>query len=305
MAQIILGSSNRQRLEPYLLLSKSAKGAASVKLIKEALAAPGVYVFAELLEMPNIVELKDTDNEQHMSYHTLLRLFSYGTYKDYKENAETLPKLETAQLNKLKHLSIVSLSEESRTIPYDILLQYLDISNVRELEDLIIEAIYQDVIKGKLDQKKKQLEIEYTMGRDLRPGQIDHMLQVLAAWYVNVNFCKLLPFVDLKDYFSVRSQTSEEILRNIEAKIQHVKDAAAANKGEKEKYEAELEKARKNVKVTKNSGGILDHGGMDQMDIIPGGIEQFHSHEYADENSRGSRVGKRGPKRFLPVPGRR
>ncbi|CAG8487804.1 9223_t:CDS:2 [Ambispora leptoticha] len=281
MAQVVLGSSNRQRLEPYLLLSKSAKGAASVKLIKEALAAPGVYVFAELLEMPNIAELKD--HEQHSSYHTLLRLFSYGTYKDYKENVSSLPKLETAQLNKLKHLSIVSLSEESRIIPYDILLQYLDISNVRELEDLIIEAIYQDVIKGKLDQKKKQLEIEYTMGRDLRPGQIDHMLQVLAAW----------------------SQTSEEILKTIEAKIQHVKEAAAANKIEKEKYEAELEKARKNVKVTKNSGGTLDHGGMDQMDIMAGGIEQFHSHEYADENSRGTRVGKRGPKRFLPVPGGR
>ena len=57
---------------------------------------------------------------------------------------------------------------------------------VRELEDLIIEAIYQDVIKGKLDQKRKQLEIEYTMGRDLRPGQIDKMLEVLGAWYVLV-----------------------------------------------------------------------------------------------------------------------
>ena len=65
-------------------------------------------------------------------------------------------------------------------------MQYLDIPNVRELEDLIIEAIYQDVIKGKLDQKRKQLEIEYTMGRDLRPGQIDQMLEVLGAWYVLV-----------------------------------------------------------------------------------------------------------------------
>lgn len=63
-------------------------------------------------------------------------------------------------------------------------MQYLDIPNVRELEDLIIEAIYQDVIKGKLDQKRKQLEIEYTMGRDLRPGQIDQMLEVLSAWCV-------------------------------------------------------------------------------------------------------------------------
>ena len=66
-------------------------------------------------------------------------------------------------------------------------MDYLDISNVRELEDLIIEAIYQDVIKGKLDQKKKQLEIEYTMGRDVRPERISQMLDVLGAWSVVTN----------------------------------------------------------------------------------------------------------------------
>lgn len=55
---------------------------------------------------------------------------------------------------------------------------------MRELEDLIIDAFYQDVIKGKLDQRKKQLEVEYAMGRDLRPGQIDEMLGVLSSWWV-------------------------------------------------------------------------------------------------------------------------
>lgn len=46
-----------QRLEPYLALSKSAKGAGCVQLIKDALAAPGVMVFGELLDMPNVVEV--------------------------------------------------------------------------------------------------------------------------------------------------------------------------------------------------------------------------------------------------------
>ncbi|GES85943.1 fizzy-related protein homolog [Rhizophagus clarus] len=265
MSEIVLSSSARQRLEPYLLLSKSAKGGACVQLIKDALAAPGVYVFAELLDMPNVAELQN--NEQHVSYHTLLRLFSYGTYKDYKENASTLPQLEATQLNKLKHLSIVSLSEESRTIPYDILLQYLDIPNVRELEDLIIEAIYQDVIKGKLDQKRKQLEIEYTMGRDLRPGQIDQMLEVLSAW----------------------SQTSEEILKVIDTKIVQVRDAAIENKKQKEEYEKEVERLRKEVKS--NSKNV------DHMEIMTGGsIDQYANMDYHDENTKGGRAGKRGPK---------
>ena len=43
--------------EQFLQLAKSAKGAAAVQLIKEALEAPGLYVFAELLHMPNIKEV--------------------------------------------------------------------------------------------------------------------------------------------------------------------------------------------------------------------------------------------------------
>lgn len=46
-----------RRLEPYLALSKSAKGAGCVQLIKDVLTAPGVVVFGELLAMPNVVEV--------------------------------------------------------------------------------------------------------------------------------------------------------------------------------------------------------------------------------------------------------
>jgi len=44
-------------LEQFVLLAKSAKGAAAVELVKQALEAPGVYVFGELLDMPNIIEV--------------------------------------------------------------------------------------------------------------------------------------------------------------------------------------------------------------------------------------------------------
>lgn len=44
-------------LEQFILLAKSAKGAAAVELIKQVTEAPGVYVFGELLDMPNIKEV--------------------------------------------------------------------------------------------------------------------------------------------------------------------------------------------------------------------------------------------------------
>ena len=41
-------------LEQFVLLAKNARGAAAVELIKQALEAPGVFVFGELLDMPNV-----------------------------------------------------------------------------------------------------------------------------------------------------------------------------------------------------------------------------------------------------------
>lgn len=59
---------------------------------------------------------------------------------------------------KLRHLSIVSLASKNRIIPYKTLCENLGIDNVRELEDLIIEAFYADVIKGI---SKKNIFISY------------------------------------------------------------------------------------------------------------------------------------------------
>ena len=53
------GANFISKLEPFLLISKSAKGAAAAKLIQDATSAPGVFVFAELLELPSIQEVHD------------------------------------------------------------------------------------------------------------------------------------------------------------------------------------------------------------------------------------------------------
>jgi len=52
-----LGSNFSAKLEPFLLMAKSLKGAAAAKLIQDATSAPGVFVFSELLELPNIQEV--------------------------------------------------------------------------------------------------------------------------------------------------------------------------------------------------------------------------------------------------------
>lgn len=53
----LLSISNHS-LEQFVLLAKGAKGFACAELIKQVLEAPGVHVFGELLEVPNIQEVR-------------------------------------------------------------------------------------------------------------------------------------------------------------------------------------------------------------------------------------------------------
>nr|KAF6353085.1 COP9 signalosome subunit 7B [Pipistrellus kuhlii] len=166
-------------LEQFILLAKGTSGSALTALINQVLEAPGVYVFGELLELANVQELAEGANAAYLQ---LLNLFAYGTYPDYIANKESLPELSTAQQNKLKHLTIVSLASRMKCIPYSVLLKDLEMRNLRELEDLIIEAVYTDIIQGKLDQRNQLLEVDFCIGRDIRKKDINNIVKTLHEW---------------------------------------------------------------------------------------------------------------------------
>ena len=91
-------------------------------------------------------------------------------------------KLSEAQATKLKMLSVVTLSTKSKIISYDALMRELEISSVREVEDLLIRCIYGGLLEGKLDQQLKQLSVHACAGRDIHPAEISAMLETLANW---------------------------------------------------------------------------------------------------------------------------
>lgn len=152
----------------------------AAELIEKVIDSPNVYSFSDLLEVPTIASMQA--QEEFKKFYELLKIFSYGTYLDYKSSKNKLPVLSENALMKLRHLSIITLSSKCRTIPYETLSANLEVTNTRELEDLIIEAFYADIIKGKLDQEKAQLEIEFTIGRDVTDEQVDVILSVLSDW---------------------------------------------------------------------------------------------------------------------------
>ncbi|KAH9927440.1 uncharacterized protein BXZ73DRAFT_48901 [Epithele typhae] len=218
-----VGNQHLAKLEQYLLMSKAAKGAAAAKLIQDATSAPGVFVFAELLEQPNIQELEA--HEQHSRSFSLLQLFSYRTYTDYIQNKDALPPLNDAQITKLKQLTLVSLAQDTRILPYDQLLKVLEMPTIRDLEDLIIEAIYLDIVRGKLDQRERQFEVEYTMGRDLEPGKLEQLLVSLQNW----------------------ATTTFAVLATLDEKLLELSSRTATAKTDKEAYEKKLQATLKEV----------------------------------------------------------
>lgn len=242
-------------LEQYLLLAKTAKGAAAVELIKQVLEVPGMYVFGELLDMANVQELGNGPNAPYLH---LLNVFAYGTYANYLANQSQLPVLTPAMVTKLRHLTIVSLATKSKCIPYSKLLQELNMKNLRELEDLIIEVIYADVVRGKLDQKNNQLEVDYTIGRDIRPEEIGIITTVLQDW---CDTCETV-VSNIENQITRANSTKENFLKlklQIETEVSNIKKTIKAQSQDGEEQMAtELREAvqsdKPNKKQAKSKG---------------------------------------------------
>lgn len=70
-------------LAPFIALAKSATSPrAAADLITQATSAPNTFVFAELLQQPNIQALAG-HNEFGLHYE-LLQCFAWGTWEDSK-----------------------------------------------------------------------------------------------------------------------------------------------------------------------------------------------------------------------------
>jgi COP9 signalosome complex subunit 7 len=168
-------------LEQFVLLAKTAKGAAAVELVKQVLQAQGVFVFGELLDMQNIKDLEA--NESTAPYYHLLKLFAYGSYQDLQaQPAGSLPELTPVMSRKLRMLSVVTLAEHEKLIAYSVLQEKLGLDSIREVEDLIIEGISCGIMTGKLDQKNSYFEVDFVIGRDIQQSDFSGIIGVLNGW---------------------------------------------------------------------------------------------------------------------------
>ncbi|KAK0731319.1 hypothetical protein B0H67DRAFT_451085, partial [Lasiosphaeris hirsuta] len=192
-------------LEPFLALSKSATSPrAAASLIVRATSAPNAFIFTELLQTPQIQALASSSDE-YAPYLTLLQIFSYGTYTSLTDGtaAHALPTLNDAQKLKLRQLSLLTLARDSNptssnttvvsssrsTLSYPSLLSLLNLPSPRELEELVISAIYAGLIHAQLDPKNELVRVNSVAAlRDVAPSSEDGnnaiggLLSSLQAW---------------------------------------------------------------------------------------------------------------------------
>jgi COP9 signalosome complex subunit 7 len=93
--------------------------------------------------------------------------------------------LNEAQTQKLRQLSFLTLAKNPADLSYANLQQALGLSNGRELEDLVISAIYAGLITGTLDPYHQLVTVSSVAPlRDLAPNSIPSMLSTLNEWSV-------------------------------------------------------------------------------------------------------------------------
>lgn len=178
MSCITASYSSNKQLEQFLILAKSAKGVALRELVKQVMESKDIYFFGELLEIQAVQDLENDPSSS--SYLTLLKIFAYGTFKDYL--AQSLPEMSDIMCMKLRHLTVASMATKLKYIPYTDLLNELHMTSTRQLEDLLISAIYANVIRGKLDQQNSRLEVDWTIGRDICPQSLETISTTLSLW---------------------------------------------------------------------------------------------------------------------------
>ncbi|CAL5224552.1 g7253 [Coccomyxa viridis] len=212
-------------MEQYLLLAKRAKGRALVDLIQKATAEPGLLAFAELLDVPNVKEL---ETSEHAPAYHLLQLFAYGTLLEYNSRSSSLPPITEEQRLKLRQLTIISIAEEKKSIPYEELMQQLSVANIRELEDLLItDCFHQGLITGRLDQKQKRVEVLDSVGRDVRASQLQPILDALKQW---MEGCESVAgtLEERRQWLTQAAEQAEKDRAHAESQVQAAKKSLAS-----------------------------------------------------------------------------
>ena len=245
-----------QTIQDYVKLATGTSGSTLIALVKRALSEKTIFVYGELLALDAVKKLSSGSSEEKKVFDQL-ELFAYGDYQEYKKAGEgKYGTLTATQLKKLKMLTIASLGAKSSELTYDRLMEALDMNNVRDMEDLILDTIYEELIFAKLDQSLKIVQIDYAMGRDVKPELLSEMQLVLKNWLIK----------------------SEHLIHTIEDKVKYAQGEWKMNQLRKIEFDKQLEERKQQLQLLLTSefeeggGGRRKKGGRMGLGMLMGGL---------------------------------
>lgn len=206
------------------------------EITTKATSSSNVYSgFAELanaLERLRMKRKTDDGNVFGEKSARLLDLFSFGTFDEYYHQQQQNEKQE----EKLKQLSVASLSYETKVLSYEILMQQLHLNSVRELEDFLIEKVISPgIVKGQMNQELSVFEVFSAIGRDpdRKSGRVEKMLATVREW----------------------KRTCDDALRDIENQIVETKTDLAMEDLRKVEVTRKQEEAERRASANVSGGG--------------------------------------------------
>jgi COP9 signalosome complex subunit 7 len=167
------------QIEAFVALAKGTHGKGLEALLTQVLEHPQIFTFGEIMDVPSVAQLVQSQAPHGM----LLEIFAYGVCADYRADAH-LP-LSEAMRRKLQTLTIVTCSAKRKIVPYGLLLEALSPLgpiNTIDLEDLILNALYCNLLVGKMNQEEQCFEVHWCQARDIRREDLGSIIEGLAAW---------------------------------------------------------------------------------------------------------------------------
>lgn len=110
---------------------------------------------------------------------------------------------------------------------------------IRQLEDIIIDAMYAGVLSGRLDQRMQRLEVDGVMGRDVRGNaEIGKLATALQDW----------------------SSITDHLLQMLQARINETRKADEARSETRNAHNVELKKMLLSLNNRSGAAGGLESG---------------------------------------------
>lgn len=160
---------------------RGKSGAAVSLIVRQALGRPDFYFYGQLFHQKEVQALASTPATAPVF--EVLRLFTYGTLADVAGLSNEAQELLTPGLKeKLRRLTLMTMANNARRMSYESLFAALGVTDGRELEDIVIDAITEGLIGGRIDQLARTVEITHSASRDVRLEDVSRIKQALIAW---------------------------------------------------------------------------------------------------------------------------